>query len=82
MAAKYDPRTACVNLRTKKMYYDSAGMTSPGDPSIEAAYGACDTAHCWCLRTQASRGPDDRVVGFKECSRSDRPCHEGIESLA
>jgi hypothetical protein len=81
MAAKYDPRTTCVNLRTKKMYYDAAGIGAPPDPGIEKAYGTCSTAHCWCLKTQVTRGPDDRIVGIEECSRPDRECHEGIESL-
>ena len=31
--------------------------------------------HCWCNRTMAEVGPDDRQVGAENCSR-ERSCFE------
>jgi hypothetical protein len=31
--------------------------------------------HCWCIRTMAEVGPDDRQVGAQVCNRT-RSCFE------
>ena len=61
----------CKNLRSKKMYV-------PGEAE-ELQKLTVDQAerfgHCWCNRTMAEVGPDDRQVGTESCSPS-RPCFE------
>jgi hypothetical protein len=32
--------------------------------------------HCWCNRTMAEVGPDDRQVGSQKCCDSSRSCFE------
>jgi hypothetical protein len=62
----------CKHLRTKKMYIpaqaDEVFNASPEE--------LANTEHCWCNRTMAGVGPDDRQVNAHHCSRATRSCFE------
>ena len=42
-----------------------------GDEGYE--YGS---SACWCQRTMKAIGPDDDLVGLRECREASRPCYE------
>jgi len=61
----------CKHLRTKKMY-----IPAQADEVLSASGEQLDTiGHCWCNRTMAEVGPDDRQVGAPNCNRG-RSCFE------
>jgi Ni,Fe-hydrogenase I small subunit len=60
------------------MYYE--GNTD--EPEEAEDHGGSDATHCWCLWTQGCRGPDQEIVGIRECGRPERKCFVGIQSLA
>jgi hypothetical protein len=61
----------CKHLRTKKMY-----IPAQADEVLSASGEELgNIGHCWCNRTMAEVGPDDRQVGAPNCNRS-RSCFE------
>ena len=61
----------CKNLRTKKMY-----IPAQADEVYSASGEQLgQIGHCWCNRTMAEVGPDDRQVGAQHCSKN-RSCFE------
>jgi hypothetical protein len=61
----------CRNLRTKKMY-----IPAQQDEVFNASGEELDRiGPCWCNRTMAEVGPDDRQVGPRNCARH-RSCFE------
>ena len=83
MPSGLDPRSTCLHLRSKEMFYSASSERDPEhDAAIEKNYGACDTTAFWCQCTQTGRGPDQGVVGRAECSQRGRTCFAGLDSLA
>lgn len=58
----------CQSFRQKTMYLGGA------EPDMER-YNPSSSAHCWCVRTLAVFGPDDRRVDPDECCAG-RSCYE------
>ncbi len=57
----------CRHLRSNGMYlFDDAGN--------DEYSSSC----CWCFETMKSFGPDDRMVGHRECRDSTRSCYERL----
>lgn len=65
------PENCCRHLRTKKMYIPEQA------DEVFAVSGDQLThhGHCWCNRTLAEVGFDDRQVGLQICNPS-RECFE------
>jgi len=83
MAKPIDTLTTCVHLRSKQMFYETAGSRDrEHDAEVERLFGPCDTTVFWCQCTQTGRGPDQAVAGRSECARAGRSCFVGISSLA
>lgn len=61
----------CKHLRTKKMYIPALEHEVHSPTGEELAH----IGHCWCNRTMAAVGPDDRQVGAQNCARH-RNCFE------
>jgi hypothetical protein len=65
------PANVCRHLRTKKMYIPAQ--------ADEVFTGSDDkpehSGHCWCNRTLAEIGSDDKLAGMQSCNPS-RPCFE------
>jgi hypothetical protein len=65
------PSHVCKHLRTKKMF-----IPQLADEAFAQENNAfTDTSHCWCNRTLAEVGPDDKQVGVQVCGAA-RPCFE------
>lgn len=76
------PQDACLNLRSKDMFYRSPASVDPEHEALVARlYGTADTRAYWCQCTQTGRGPDDQPVNKTECSKSGRKCHVGLHNL-
>jgi len=60
----------CKYLRSKKMYVPAQADELSNAPEADN-YGPC-----WCNRTMAEVGPDDRQVGAQNCSTPSRSCYE------
>ena len=73
----------CLNLRCKEMYYKDINAP-PTEQELEARklYGRWDNRAYWCHTTQTGVGPDDKLVGSKECSCAERKCYLGLKNLA
>jgi hypothetical protein len=63
--------TPCRHLR-------SAGMYIYSDGSPEAANDGYDSSSYWCSTTMKCFGPDDGMVGGRECRDPSRSCHQPI----
>jgi len=62
----------CRHLRSKKMY-----IPAQADEVVPVPEGKISHAgHCWCNRTMAEVGPDDRQVGAQSCCESGRACYQ------
>jgi hypothetical protein len=61
----------CCHLRNKGMYVYTDG-------TCEDAADDYDGTVYWCLKTMKSFGPDDDMVGGRECRDSSRSCYEPI----
>ena len=61
----------CRHLRNKGMYVYSDG---PG----EATDDEQDHSNYWCLQTMKNFGPDDDMVGVRECRIVSRSCYEPL----
>jgi hypothetical protein len=61
----------CRHLRTKGMYVFSDGPPEGGDDED-------DHAIYWCLKTMKNFGPDDEMVGGRECREASRSCYEPL----
>jgi hypothetical protein len=65
------PSNVCKHLRTKKMF-----IPELADASFARENGVfTDTSHCWCNRTLAEVGPDDKQVSVQICCPG-RKCFE------
>ncbi len=65
------PSNVCRHLRTKKMF-----IPELAHKVYAQEHGAfTDSAHCWCNRTLAEVGPDDKQVSIQICS-PERRCFE------
>ena len=83
MANDSNAPEACLNLRSKDMYYKVPTEADKEQAEVVARlYGTVDTRAYWCHCTQAGRGPDDQPVNREECSKSGRRCWQGIAHLA
>ena len=65
------PANVCRHLRTKKMYIPAQA----DEVFAESGEDAGHCGHCWCNKTLAEVGLDDRVAGIKACNPS-RSCFE------
>ena len=61
----------CKHLRNKKMYVPVQADEMFSASGEEAGH----VGHCWCNRTMAEVGPDDKQVGAQSCG-SGRSCFE------
>jgi hypothetical protein len=61
----------CRHLRTNGMYI----FDGQPDGTDEDDY---EPSGFWCLRTMKAFGPDDDLVGRRECRDSGRPCYEPL----
>jgi hypothetical protein len=61
----------CRHLRTNGMYIFDGASDGTDDDDYEPSA-------CWCLQTMKSFGPDDDLVGRRECRDSGRPCYEPL----
>jgi hypothetical protein len=59
----------CRHLRTKGMYVYTDGTT-------EETAEDFDSSVYWCIHTMKSFGPDDDMVGGRECRDTARSCYE------
>ena len=65
------PANVCRHLRTKKMYIPAQADEVFADTGENM--GHC--GHCWCNKTLAEVGLDDKVAGIQACNPS-RSCFE------
>jgi hypothetical protein len=83
MATSIDPKSTCLHLRSKQMFYK---VPDPEEEAhrreVERLFGACDTTAYWCQCTQTGRGPDGEPANREECSRAGRRCFVSVQSLA
>jgi len=63
--------TPCSHLR-------SAGMYVFNDGSREETADEYDSSSYWCSKTMKGFGPDDDMVGGRECRDPSRSCHEPL----
>jgi hypothetical protein len=61
----------CRHLRNKGMYVYTDG-SSEGEETAEDF----DSTVYWCLQTMKNFGPDDEMVGGRECRDMSRSCYE------
>jgi hypothetical protein len=59
----------CRHLRSKGMYVYTDGTN-------EETAEDFDSTVYWCLQTMKSFGPDDDMVGGRECRDAARSCYE------
>ncbi len=72
MASRFDPRTTCLHLRCKEMFY--AAPSHEPEHRVGGDSPASDTTAYWCAVTQTGRGPDAAPVGLAACSQPGRRC--------
>jgi len=65
------PASPCRHLRNKGMYVYTDGQ----EIDTEDDY---DSTNYWCFETMKAFGPDDQIVGGRECRDSSRPCYEPL----
>jgi hypothetical protein len=65
------PNSPCCHLRNKGMYVYTDGNGADTDDDY-------DSTIYWCLTTMKGIGPDDEIVGGRECRNPSRSCHEPI----
>lgn len=70
-AGSRPPGVLCRHLRSNSMYIFD-GLPD-GDEAAEY-----EPTTCWCLLTSKPFGPDDRLVGRRECRDSQRSCYEPL----
>jgi hypothetical protein len=63
----------CRHLRSKGMY-----VYTDGSSENEETAEDFDSTVYWCLQTMKNFGPDDEVVGGRECRDTVRSCYEPI----
>jgi hypothetical protein len=56
----------------------SAGMYVFTDGSRDETADNYDSSSYWCSKTMKSFGPDDDMVGGRECRDPSRACHEPL----
>jgi hypothetical protein len=61
----------CRHLRNKGMYvYSEPPADDGGDDDDHSIY--------WCLKTMKNFGPDDDMVGGRDCRNAARSCYEPL----
>ncbi len=67
------PATAplCRYLRSNGMYLYGDGYDDEGNDEYSSS-------SCWCSETFKTFGPDDRMVGHRECRDATRSCYEPL----
>jgi hypothetical protein len=82
MSTTPDPKSACLNLRSKQMYYkDHDADEEEHRREVERLFGPCDTTAWWCECTQTGRGPDGEPCNSGACAPSSRKCFVSVHSL-
>ncbi len=82
MSTTPDPKSACLHLRCKQMFYkDPDEEEQEHRLEVERLFGACDTTAWWCECTQTGRGPDGQPCNHGDCVRPSRKCFVGLHSL-
>jgi len=61
----------CRHLRSNGMYIF-------GDQQNDFENDEYTSSSCWCSETMKSFGPDDRLVGHRECRDATRSCYEPL----
>jgi hypothetical protein len=61
----------CRHLRTNGMYIFDGASEGAADDDYEPSA-------CWCLQTMKSFGPDDDLVGRRDCRNAGRSCYEPL----
>ena len=61
----------CRHLRNKGMYVFTDGTNEDDADDF-------DSAVYWCLQTMKNFGPDDEMVGGRECRDASRSCYEPL----
>ena len=66
------PRVSpCCQLRSNGTYLFGSGRDDPDDE-------AYSSSSCWCFLTMKSFGPDDEMVGHRDCRDATRSCYEPL----
>jgi hypothetical protein len=65
------PALPCRHLRSKGMYVYTDGLASE---SLDED----DSTIYWCFKSMKSFGPDDEMVGGRECRDPSRSCYESL----
>ena len=82
MSSSLDPKSTCLHLRSKQMYYkDHDEEEAEHRREVERLFGACDTTAFWCERTEIGRGPDGESCNAEDCACATRGCFVSIHSL-
>jgi hypothetical protein len=63
--------STCRYLRSNGMYLFGDGQDDPENNEYSSS-------SCWCLETMKTFGPDDRMVGHRECRDATRSCYEPL----
>lgn len=63
--------TPCRHLRNKGMYVYTDGISGESHDDY-------DNTIYWCLSTMKSFGPDDDLVGGRDCRDPNRTCYQPI----
>jgi hypothetical protein len=61
----------CRSLRFNGMYVFTEGQPDDADDADDARI-------YWCFHTMKSFGPDDAMVGRRQCRNSARGCYEAL----
>jgi hypothetical protein len=61
----------CRHLRSNGIYIYGDGHDDAGNEEYSSS-------SCWCCETMKSFGPDDRMVGHRECRDATRSCYEPL----
>jgi hypothetical protein len=61
----------CRHLRSNSMYIFDGRPDGSEDDDYEPS-------GCWCLLTMKAFGPDDELVGRRDCRDSSRSCYEPL----
>ena len=59
-------------------YLRSNGMYLFGEALDESGNEEYSSSSCWCIETMKAYGPDDRLVGRRECRDASRSCYEPV----
>jgi hypothetical protein len=60
----------CCHLRSNGIYIFGSGRDDTDDDYSSSS--------CWCAHTLKSFGPDDEMVGHRDCRNAARSCYEPL----